>query len=114
MGLKFRWGFTLVELLIVIVIIALIAALLLPAILKALCSARQGTAEHLVDQLSQAAKAYELDYAIYPPGKGDGTKELAFYLQKKGPKKNSYFEFTLDMLSNGHVINPVHARSEER
>jgi prepilin-type N-terminal cleavage/methylation domain-containing protein len=102
-------GFTLIELLIVVVIIALIAALLLPAILKALCNARQGTAEHLIDQLSQAAKAYELDFAVYPPGKGDGTKELAYYLQQKGPKKLAYFDFPQDMLSNGHIINPIYA-----
>ncbi len=109
MGLrkKLERGFTLIELLIVVVIIALIAALLLPAILKALCNARAGTAEHLIDQLTQAAKAYELDFAVYPPGKGDGSKELAYYLQQKGPKKLSYFDFPQDQLKNGHITNPT-------
>lgn len=102
-----RKGFTLVELLIVIVIIGLLAALLLPALMKALCGARQGTASSLISQLAQAAKAYELDYAVYPPGKGTDSKDLAFYLQKKGAKQMSYFEFNPDMLDNGNIVNPV-------
>lgn len=108
MSSRSRRGFTLIELLVVIVIIMLLAALLLPAILKALCQARAGAAKHLVDQLSQAAKTYELDWAVFPPGKGDGTKELAYYLQQKGPKKLAYFDFPQDMLSGGNVINPVY------
>lgn len=100
-------GFTLIELLIVIVIISLLAALLLPALMKALCNARQGTASSLISQLAQAAKAYELDYAVYPPGKGTDSKDLAFYLQKKGAKQMQYFEFNPDMLDNGNIVNPV-------
>jgi general secretion pathway protein G len=103
-----RRGFTLIELLVVIVIISLVAALLLPAILKAMCTARAGTAEHLIDQVGQAAKAYELDYAVYPAGKGDGTKELVYALRQKGPKKLSYFDFPPDNLdAAGNMINPV-------
>lgn len=100
-------GFTLIELLIVIVIISLLAALLLPALMKALCNARAGTAASLISQLAQAAKAYELDYAVYPPGKGKDSKDLAYYLQRKGAKQMSYFEFNLDMLDQGNVVNPV-------
>jgi prepilin-type N-terminal cleavage/methylation domain-containing protein len=107
MGLRARRGFTLIELLVVIVIIALLAALLLPAIIKALCSARAGTAEHLIDQLSQAAKSYELDNAVYPAGDGSGSKDLVYYLEQKGPKRVPYFDFAPDMKSGGHVINPV-------
>src|SRR5579864_8604691 len=108
-----RVGFTLIELLIVIVIISLLAALLLPALMKALCTARQGTASALISQLAQAAKAYELDYAVYPPGKGTDSKDLAFYLQKKGAKQMQYFEFTPEMLDQGNVINPVWGRDGE-
>ena len=101
-------GFTLIELLVVIVIICLIAALLLPAILKALCSARAGTASHLISQLDQAAEAYQLDYAVYPTGDGSGTKDLVYALQQAGPKKQSYFQFPQDLLTtDGNVVNPV-------
>ena len=102
-------GFTLIELLIVVVIIALLAALLLPALMKALCTARAGTASSLLSQLAQASKAYELDYAVFPPGKGTGSSDLVFYLQKKGAKQMPYFEFPLDMIDTGtkNIINPV-------
>ena len=102
-------GFTLIELLIVVVIIALLAGLLLPALMKALCNARSGTASSLLNQLAQACKAYELDYAVYPPGKGQGSSDMVFYLQKKGAKQLPYFEFPLDMVDPGtkNVINPV-------
>lgn len=103
-------GFTLIELLVVIVIISLLAALLLPALMKALCTARAGTASALISQLAQAAKAYELDYAVYPPGKGTDSKDLAFYLQKKGAKQMQYFEFQPDMLDQGNIINPVNGK----
>jgi prepilin-type N-terminal cleavage/methylation domain-containing protein len=100
-------GFTLIELLIVIVIISLLAALLLPALMKALCNARSGAASSLISQLAQASKAYELDYAVYPPGKGKDSKDLAFYLQKKGAKQMAYFEFNPDQLDQGNIVNPV-------
>jgi prepilin-type N-terminal cleavage/methylation domain-containing protein len=102
-------GFTLIELLIVVVIIALLAALLLPALMKALCNARSGTASSLINQLAQACKAYELDYAVYPKGNGSGSADMVFWLQKKGAKQLPYFEFPLDMIDTGtkNVINPV-------
>jgi prepilin-type N-terminal cleavage/methylation domain-containing protein len=102
-----KQGFTLVELLVVIVIIGLIAALLLPAIMKAMCSARQGAAQSLISQVAQAATMYNTDFAVYPPGKGDGSKELTYALTTKGAKKMQYFEFAPDQLFNGHIINPV-------
>lgn len=111
MGIRGRRGkgFTLIELLIVVVIIALLAALLLPALMKALCNARQGAASSLISQLAQACKAYELDYAVYPPGVGKGSSDMVFYLQKKGAKQMPYFEFASDMIDTGtkNVINPV-------
>lgn len=106
MGLK-RSGFTLVELLIVIVIIGIIAGLVLPAIFKAMCAARAGSAETLISQLSQAIKAYEFDNAVYPPGRGTGSKELAYHLQKKGAKGSGYFELKGHLNEAGDIINPV-------
>jgi len=113
MGRTRRTGFTLIELLIVIVIISLLAALLLPALMKALCNARQGTASALISQLAQAAKMYENDYAVFPPGKGTDSKDLAFYLQKKGAKQMQYFEFNPDMLDQGNIVNPVWGKDGE-
>lgn len=106
-----RRGFTLVELLVVIVIIALLLALLLPALVKALCNARQGVAEQMVEQLATAAKMYETDWALYPPGSGAGTSELASYLSKKNPKKQSYMDFSAEMLVGSDIANPVWAET---
>lgn len=106
-------GFTLIELLIVIVIIAILAALLLPALMRALCTARSGTASALISQLSQACKAYELDFAVYPPGKGVGSKDMAFYLQKKGARQLQYFEFNPEQLDDGNILNPVWGKDGE-
>ena len=109
MGVRGRKGFTLIELLIVIVIIMLLAALLLPALIRALCNGRAATAKHLISQLELGADQYEKAYGIYPPGKGDGSKELAYYLQKKGARNQQFFEFQPGMLhTDGNVINPVH------
>lgn len=108
MGAKRSQGFTLIELLIVIVIISLLAALLLPALMKALCNARSGAASSLISQLAQAAKTYELDSAVYPPGKGTDSKDLAYYLERKGAKQLPYFEFQPDQkVSGGNIMNPV-------
>jgi len=98
-------GFTLVELLVVIVIIALLAALLLPALTKALCSGRQGAAEHLIDNLTQATKMYETDQNAFPPSPPTyQSNTLVIYLKTQGAKKLSYFEFQPDMLDAGGNI----------
>jgi prepilin-type N-terminal cleavage/methylation domain-containing protein len=102
-----RRGFTLIELLVVVVIIGLLAALLLPAIIRAICAARQGAAEHLVDNITQALTNYQFDYAVYPAGNGDGSFEVVNRLEKQGPKKVAYFEFQLDAKCGKGVINPV-------
>ncbi len=85
-----------------------LAALLLPAVARATRMAHQGTAEHLVDQLSQAAKHYELDWAVYPPGEGSDSRGLSYVLARPGPKRIPYFDFAPDMLRpDGNVVNPV-------
>ena len=105
-----RRGFTLIELLVVIVIVLLLAALLLPALLKALCTARAGVAKHLIDNLTQAAKTYELDNNAYPAGDGSNSGELYDKLQKSGPKKMPYFEFLPEMYDTAtkDILNPVY------
>lgn len=108
MGRRGRGGFTLVELLVVIVIIALLAALLLPALVKALCSGKQGGAQSLIDNLSQATKMYESDFAAYPPGNGSGSATLVNALKTFGAKKQSYFEFQNGTLDGaGNIMSPI-------
>lgn len=110
MSRKSVGGFTLVELLVVIVIIALLAALLLPALSKAMCNGRQGAAHHLIDNLSQATKNYELDCNAFPADGGSPypSAPLVLALKSAGPKKIPYFEFQTDMLdSGGNIWSPV-------
>ena len=106
--MRARKGFTLIELLVVIIIIALLAALLLPGLTKALCSARQGAAQHLIDNLAQASKNYEFDQNIYPPGTGANSNDLRKALDSLGPKKLSYFVFREgDFDENFGIISPI-------
>ena len=114
--MRAKSGFTLIELLVVIIIIAILAALLLPALVKALCSGRQGAAEHLISQLSQAAKAYDLDQNTYPPDDASYSSEpLARALNEKGSRNLQYFEFLpgtrtdVSGENTGPILNPVWA-----
>lgn len=74
---------------------------------------REGAAFSLIAQLSQSAKAYELDYFAYPPGDGNGSKGLASCLQKRTKKQFEYFEFNSDMLDQGNLVNPVWGKEGE-
>lgn len=70
--------------------------------------ARAGTASSLLSQLEQATKAYELDFAGFPPGDGSGTAELMRCLTRSRKPKGAYFEFSREELtSKGDVRNPV-------
>ena len=87
-------------------ILAVIASLF-PWPTRALCSAREGTAIHLIEQLDQAVESYQIDCGAYPPGDGSGTSALVSGLSRSGPRKQKYFEFPPDLLRGGDVINPV-------
>jgi len=72
------------------------------------CSARQGAAEHLIDNLTQAAMNYQFDHGVFPPGDGRGSADLVRCLGRAGPRGINYFEFSPDSLAaDGSVINPV-------
>lgn len=72
--------------------------------------AQEGTTEHLIDNLTQAAKSYEFDHDVYPPGDGNGSRGLARCLMQRDARGRPYFEFLSEMLDkDGNIINPVWA-----
>ncbi len=88
-------------------LLAVIAGILPPIGLRALPSALQSTTEHLIAQLGEAAEAYQVDFGMYPPGDGTGTRPLVEALSRSGPKKQKDFEFPPDLLKDGSVVNAV-------
>jgi hypothetical protein len=92
--------------------LALLAALVPVSFCKVGPEVREGIAEHLIDQLAQAAKSYELDHGEYPPGDGAGSRELVQCLERKSPKGAPIFDFSADMKDGGHVANPVWYQGE--
>ena len=64
---KYRSGFTLVELLVVISIIALLIAILLPSMSLARKQARALVCQTSMRALSTAAFTYSTEYGVYPP-----------------------------------------------
>src|SRR4051812_17812321 len=64
-----RFGFTLVELLIVIVILGILIALLLPAIQAAVRSARTASVSAEINQMAQALADFKNKYGDYPPSR---------------------------------------------
>ena len=104
-----RKGFTLVEMLVVIVIIMVLAGLLLPTVMRAVCNGRQGAMEALLNSLTQACKAYEIDHAIYPESNGAfDSSVLAKALTKPSKRTSQYFEFKESQIGqNGNIVNSV-------
>lgn len=64
-----RFGFTLVELLVVILILAILAALLLPAILSAIRTARSAAVLGEITNMGQALADFKSRYGEYPPSR---------------------------------------------
>lgn len=65
-----RWGFTLVELLVVITIIGILIALLLPAVQAAREAARRAQCSNNCKQLALALHNYHAAHHTFPPGYG--------------------------------------------
>lgn len=89
------WGFTLLELLVVIVIIGLLAAYVGPRYFAQLGKSERGTAKAQIEGLGKALDAYRLDTGHYPSTEqglnalmvrpADEPKWSGLYLQKAVP-----------------------------
>jgi prepilin-type N-terminal cleavage/methylation domain-containing protein/prepilin-type processing-associated H-X9-DG protein len=69
-GRRFRWGFTLVELLVVIAVIAVLAALLLPVLSRAKATAQAASCLNNLKQWGLATQLYASDNADCLPREG--------------------------------------------
>jgi general secretion pathway protein G len=63
---RFRRGFTLIEILVVIVVIAILATLVAPNIFQHVGAAKEATAKSQIEMLGAALDAYRLDNGRYP------------------------------------------------
>ena len=76
---RFRSGFTLVELMVVIAIIAILAGLLMPAVRSALNKSHEARTLNLIHQCQIAATAFFNDHGDYPPSTWLGMFQMLKY-----------------------------------
>ncbi|HZL70982.1 MAG TPA: prepilin-type N-terminal cleavage/methylation domain-containing protein [Planctomycetota bacterium] len=105
-----RFGFTLIEMLVVIVIIMILAAILIPTVMRAICQGRQASMKALISQLETACKSYETDHNVFPESNAAfDSAGLARALSKATRKTSAYFEFKESQIGqSGNIVNPVY------
>ncbi len=64
--LKAQWGFTLIELMVVLVIIGILAGLIIPKIMGRPDEARRQKTRVQMESIETALKLYKLDNGVYP------------------------------------------------
>lgn len=89
---KFKDGFTLIELIVVVAILAFLATLAIPRVTKVISRARDRTYEANVTIIKNALERYYVDYENYP----DKLEDLVPDYLQEVPKKISDNEFIND------------------
>jgi prepilin-type N-terminal cleavage/methylation domain-containing protein/prepilin-type processing-associated H-X9-DG protein len=95
------WGFTLVELLVVISIIAILAALLLPALAGAKFQGRNTTCKNNLRQMEIGLQMYINNHGVYPP--------CVFFLDQAGSYLDWDQMLEKDMFPERNVVPMTHS-----
>jgi prepilin-type N-terminal cleavage/methylation domain-containing protein len=110
------WGFTLMELLIVIVIIGILAALLVPTVNRIIRTVKEGTTRTMISNLEVAIEAYAKVYGAPPSDEGNTPFEtwpLVRALKGLGTHRSPFHHFKEEELEDigddrQNIINPVY------
>lgn len=102
---KYRPGFTLIELIVVISIILLLATITIPMLVQSRYTAKKAMIRAEIVEMERGLALYELDYGCYPPSE-PGNSSQALVNALKGdpgasPPKKPYFSFQAKRLRNG-------------
>jgi prepilin-type N-terminal cleavage/methylation domain-containing protein len=105
---KLVWGFTLMEVLIVIIIIAILAALAIPTYTRSVQRARDSEAFVNLGLIRTGEKIYRLDYGVYFPSAGNVSDigQINSYLNIDIPAPEDKWDYSV----TGGASFEAHAR----
>ena len=64
-----RFGFTMVELLVVILVLVILMGLLIPAVMRAVGTAKEASVAAEINMMAQALADFKATYGSYPPSR---------------------------------------------